>query len=105
MRGFTDLLGQRQLNYKPACQKDIKAGRFLNLRLARDRTSLGLGMVGIIISYKDKKITEFICTLKTATTTKSCACCFILRIKVLLSKMLIHGMIKRQAGVNDLIYM
>lgn len=50
MRGFTDLKGQRQLNYKPACQKDIKAGRFLCSRSAWDTASPGQGVIEIRIS-------------------------------------------------------
>jgi hypothetical protein len=31
-----NLKEQRQLHYKPICQKDTKAGRFLNSRSAND---------------------------------------------------------------------
>ena len=83
MRGFMDLREERQLNYEPASQKDIKegdkdtqgvvisepdptqlsllfvltkAGRFLrSWWSARDRGNLGLGpgVIGVVISGQD----------------------------------------------------
>jgi hypothetical protein len=50
MRGFIDLKEQRELHNEPACQKDTKAGRFLNSRSVLDRENLGPSMVGVVLS-------------------------------------------------------
>ena len=50
MRGFLDLNEQRQLHYKPVCQKDTKAGRSLSSRSTWDKSNLGPGLVRMVIS-------------------------------------------------------
>jgi hypothetical protein len=48
-----DIEEKRHLHYEPVCQKDTKAGRFLNSKLARDRARLGPDVLGIAISERD----------------------------------------------------
>jgi hypothetical protein len=48
-----DLKEQRQLHYDPACEKDTKAGRFLNSRLAWEKVNLDPGVVRMVILGRD----------------------------------------------------
>jgi hypothetical protein len=40
IRSFTDLKEQKQVHYKPTCQTDTEAGRFLSSRSVKDRVNL-----------------------------------------------------------------
>ena len=102
VRSFTDLKQQGQLHYEPACQEDIKVGRYKGRQVPEFRVSLGhrefrprsrprprpkCGRNGnfraesypnILLSmlYKGWQISELFCNVK-----KKCACCLFLRIK------------------------
>ena len=41
-RSFTNLKEQRQLHYEPACQKDIKTGRYKDRQILEFKVTLSL---------------------------------------------------------------
>jgi hypothetical protein len=82
-RDFMDLKEQRQLHYEPACQKDTKAGRFLSSKAAWVRVSLGLDMVGMVISVQDHIQLSLLSVLTKASRFLNSFAMFYLKKKVL----------------------
>jgi hypothetical protein len=88
MKGFMNLKEQMQLHYEAACQKDTKAGRFLSLRSAWDRVTLGSSMVIMVISGQDSTQLSLLFVLTKADRSLNsfamlktkCTCCLFLRI-------------------------
>lgn len=107
-----NLKEQRQAYYEPICQKDKKAGKFLNSRSAQDRMRLGPGVVEKVISRAPPNYLIF-CASQRQTSLNSFVvlrkkknvCFYLLRIKGLGHRMQIHERFKRKPAVNDWIEM
>ena len=73
-RSFMNLKEQKKLHDEPGCQIDPKAGRFLSLRSAWDRASLGPCLVGMIISGQSpNQLTYCLCLAKAVRSLNSFA--------------------------------